>query len=131
MERMHYASDASGPEETPDIAEDVRRRTAAAEGKLLGLGQMQEATPHRQEIGRDRLTAEAEYAEKAHTHLWIVIVTHKASDQVLDQHDGVSADLPILDVDTLLGPPYVGCFVCETPYEPRLRHRKCAGEPDG
>lgn len=99
------------------------------EAKLIGSGITQEVTPHRQTVARTQLEADEEYAKKAGVHLWIVILTHRATDRLLDTQDGSSTDLPILDVDTLTAPPYVGCYVCETPYEPRLRRRRCPGEP--
>lgn len=95
-----------------------------------GTGVQQEATPHRQLAGRarhDRLYAEA---LATHSHLWQVFVQHLASDTMLDARDGVAADGPgYLDVDTLLGPPMIVCYVCEQPYSPELRRARCPGEP--
>lgn len=99
------------------------------EPEFVSLGQHQEVTPHRQIHAEGQLDAALEYARKSHTHLWGVYVMHRATDQLLDAYDGKAPDLPMLDADTILMRPVLGCFVCEQAYEPRLRLRRCAGEP--
>lgn len=75
-----------------------------------------------------KLEAAEDYARKSRTHLWIVTVLHQASEKLLDKHDGNPTDgPPILDQDTMLLAPMVGCFVCEQAYSPRLRRRRCPG----
>lgn len=98
------------------------------QGRVIGTGMTQEATPHRQEHAQDELTALAVYHQKAATHLWLVVLTHRATDTMLDGFDD-PADMPILDVDSMLGRPVLACYLCEVAYEPRLRHRKCPGDP--
>lgn len=104
-------------------------RMQHGEGQLIPTGQMQEINPTRQINARAASDADYDYHLKAQTHYWIVIVSHKANTSVLDSHDGVSTGLPILDADTMLGPPATACYICEAGYEPRLRRRKCPGEP--
>lgn len=97
----------------------------------MGTGNLQDAA------GRtDRLDAEAAYAVKAGVHLWTAVVVHKLGDSALDTYEAVESDDPskgalILDVESLLNRPMVGCFVCGDLYEPRLRRRKCPGDPNG
>jgi len=104
-------------------------RMEYGEGRLIPTGILQEVNPTRQEHARETGNADYDYAVKSQTHYWIVVVSHRATDAVLDSHDGVTGDLPILDADTMTGPPSVGCMVCEEPYTSRLRRRKCPGEP--
>lgn len=110
----------------------MERMHHGGEGRLIPTGVLQEVNPTRQQHARETGDAAYEYAVKSHTHLWTVIVQHRATDAILDSHDGTTTDndsLPILDADTMTGPPSIGCFVCEQGYEPRLRRRKCPGEP--
>lgn len=97
---------------------------------LVGTGHQQEATPHRQDQASDRLASLYTTAVKSETHLWLVILTHVASPTMLDSADGEPVKAGLLDLDTMVGVPAVACYVCETGYEPRLRRRKCAGDPD-
>lgn len=99
------------------------------EPEFVALGQHQEVTGARQIRAENRLDELREYAVKAGTHLWGVYVMHQATDQLLDSYDGKRSELPMLDADTILMRPMVGCFVCEQSYESRLRLRRCPGEP--
>lgn len=94
----------------------------------VGLGAGQEVTGPRQVAAEERFESEYAYATRAETHLWVITVAHKATDGTLNVFDGKDGT-PLLDADTLLMRPTVGCFVCEQPYEPRLRRRRCPGEP--
>lgn len=94
-----------------------------------GTGHQQEATPHRQQLAEDTLEREYAYAVAAGVHLWVVTVAHKATEQLLDAYDGRTDAPPMLDVDTLLMRPALGCYVCEQPYDQRARRRRCPGEP--
>jgi hypothetical protein len=96
--------------------------------RIVGTGHQQEATPHRQLLAAAELERLAEYHQRARTHLWLVLLTHKATDAMLDGYDD-PADMPILDVDSMVGLPALVCYICETAYQPRLRHRRCPGEP--
>jgi len=132
MEQMRY----EGPEDPNASREEIlQARLAAAEkhladeGRLIPTGVMQEVTSQRQVYLRGTSTAEEEYAVKSQTHLWVVTIAHKATDSILDMRDGLTGDMPILDADTMWMEPAVGCFICEQVYEPRLRRRKCPGEP--
>lgn len=94
------------------------------------LGDQQEVNPTRLSGIEERFQAAYAYAIKSQTHLWGVTVMHQATDGTLDVFDGAEGQ-PLLDADTLLMTPAVGCYVCESPYEPRERRRRCTGEPKG
>lgn len=96
--------------------------------RIVGSGDFQEATPHRQALAQEELDRLYEYHVAAQTHLWLVVLTHRATDAILDGYED-PADVPILDVDSLIGQPVVACYVCEVAYEPRLRRRRCPGDP--
>lgn len=99
------------------------------EGRWVGMGDQQEATPHRLEQATTRLEREQATAVKSQAHLWLVLLTHKASDAMLDAFaDPDPANVPILDLDTLMGQPAVVCYVCEQPFTQRDRLRRCPGE---
>lgn len=89
----------------------------------FGLGNQQRLDPG---MVNDRLDSEIEYAVKSKTHLWHSISVHKMSVTALEQ---MATEPLILDSENLLTLPMLGCYVCETPYERRLLHRKCPGEP--
>lgn len=98
------------------------------EREWTALGDRQEVNAQRL-AGIERRFEEAyAYATKSETHMWGVTLMHRASDQTLDAFDGGPGQ-PLLDADTLLMRPAVGCYVCEQAYEPRMRRRKCPGEP--
>jgi len=97
------------------------------EREWTGLGDHQEVSGHRQLQAEDRFEAERSYALKSQTHLWVVTLMHKATDGTLDVYDGKDGT-PLLDADTLLMRPAVGCYLCEELYTPRLRLRRCPGE---
>lgn len=94
------------------------------------LGDRQEVNPQRLAGIESRFEETYAYAIKSQTHLWGVTLMHHATEASLDAFDGGPGQ-PLLDADTLLMAPAVGCYVCERAYEPRLRRRKCTGEPKG
>lgn len=98
------------------------------EPEWLSTGHQQEIPSERLKVVEDRMDEAYAYAVKSETHLWVVTLAHQATEQSLDAFDG-QGGAPILDADTLLTRPAVGCFVCEQTYEPLLRRRKCPGEP--
>lgn len=77
----------------------------------------------------DRLEAALEYATKSGTHLWIATAVHILGDTALDQLDATDETALLLDAESLAMAPLFGCYVCEQSYEPRLRLRRCKGEP--
>jgi hypothetical protein len=97
--------------------------------QFIGTGMTQEATPGRQEHAREMLDNAVAYATKSHTHLWIVLLTYRATDGFLDHQDGTDPNPALLDVDLLLGVPGIGCYICETTYRPAERRRRCTGTP--
>lgn len=107
----------------------MRAWLRVASGGWVGLGHMQEVTGDRQQFAAEDFDRRLAYAQKSETHLWIVTLVHYASDVLLDLYDNPGTGMPMLDVDTLSQPPLVGCYVCEQSYDPRLRRRKCPGDP--
>lgn len=99
-------------------------------GEFKPVGEMSEATPARQLFAEDEFSKRMSYAEKSETHIWIVMVTHFATDQMLDGFSGVKNESPILDHETIAMRPVIVCYICEESFEPRLRHRKCNGHPE-
>lgn len=77
----------------------------------------------------DRLDAAIAFAVASRTHLWIATMVHRAPAGILDALDGKTTEPGHLDVESLLAMPMYGCYVCEQPYVPRLRLRKCPGDP--
>lgn len=65
------------------------------------------------------------YNPKTQEHLWIWTVAYRARPELL----GDPTHTPILDQETMLTTPGLGCWYCEQPYEPRMVHRRCPGEP--
>lgn len=100
----------------------------SADREWVGLGDQHEVTPTRLLAAEATFEEAYAYAVKSETHLWVVTMMHRATDGTLDVFDGREG-APLLDADTLLMRPSVGCYVCEQVYEPRLRRRRCAGEP--
>lgn len=98
---------------------------------FVPTGDLQRVDPDRILNAEQAGNRDVEYALKSRTHLWIVTVAHKATDQLLDAFDGKDGAQPILDAETLWMRPAASCFVCEQPYARRLRHRRCPGDPSG
>jgi hypothetical protein len=73
-----------------------------------------------------RMDAAYSYATKSKQHLWIATTTYQVSDHALQN---IGREPLNLDLETMLMQPALGCYVCEQPYSPRLRLRKCPGEP--
>lgn len=102
-----------------------------SEGKRewTGLGNHQEVTPARQTHALTQFNQDEEFAKKAHVHLWVVMLTHRASDTMLDSFvSNDPGDLPLLDADTLAMPPATICWICTQPFDSRMRLRRCPGE---
>lgn len=93
------------------------------EANWHSLGDKQRIDPGMQ---KNRLDREYNYAKRSHTHLWQAIITHKLSVQALENMETESL---ILDAESMMGLPLIGCFVCEQPYSRELLRRKCPGEP--
>ena len=55
-------------------------------------------------------------------HVWITLASFRCADP------GAPGDL-LLDRENLFTYPQIGCYVCEEPFTPRLKHRRCPGEP--
>jgi len=103
-------------------------RMQYGEGRFIPLGDQQEVTPPRQLHAEGIFEQRESYARKSRTHMWVVIVTHFATDQMLDAFAGKTGELPILDADTLAMRPGVMCYICAEPYTDRLKMRRCKGD---
>lgn len=71
-------------------------------------------------LSRRNAQPEPQYDPRSGAHFWIALVTFRVADP--DAQDNV------LDTENLLW-AHLGCYFCEQPYTPRLRHRRCPGEP--
>ena len=85
-----------------------------------------------EEVEADWLTmAQQKFAEEirvamlAGDHVWISVVTHRVSSQVL-----LAEEPTHLNSETVRM-VQSGCYVCEKPFDPRLAGRRCQGEPKG
>lgn len=96
--------------------------------QVTGSGVTQQVTSGRAQSAEERFDAEMGYAEKAKTHLWIFIVTHRLTDQRAKEIAAGDASATLLDVETI-GVTGVGCYRCEQPLEARLVGKRCPGEP--
>lgn len=75
----------------------------------------------------DRFEREMAFARKSHTHLWGAVVPYKISEAALSE---MTKGEPVhLDRENMLSYPLVGCLVCEEPFTPALRRRRCPGDP--
>lgn len=83
--------------------------------------------PERLEQAESKMTDAIRYHVKAKTHLWTVFLIHQATDVLLDRISGEESEIPMLDVDTLLSRPMLGCYICEVEFSSRERHRRCPG----
>lgn len=111
---------------------EQRMEPGQPHGRLTDTGMAMEVTPARQASAGTALEAAEDYARKSQTHLWLLLITYKVPDAFLDAQDGLKPkDDPtaILDPDAILGVPALVCYLCEQPYDRRLRHRRCPGEP--
>lgn len=97
--------------------------------EMEGPGAQQEVSPDQLMAIREKGESEYSYHTKAETHFWVVYTQHRASEKLLDNLDGKTTDKPILDAETMIADPFVGCMICEQSYSRLLRHRKCPGEP--
>lgn len=106
-----------------------RMKMEHPEREWQGLGDEQLIDGNRQLRALSRFDLDHQYAIKSETHLWVVMVTHRATDQMLEAFLDPEAGEPMLDAETLAQPPALLCWVCSQPFSQRLRMRKCPGEP--
>jgi hypothetical protein len=76
--------------------------------------------PETQISGAKRMERELEEAKRNHEHFWVAIVSFKVTPPLLDG--------AVLDHENMLGPPAIGCYICEAVFT-KLMARKCPGEP--
>lgn len=101
---------------------------SADDGRL----QVSEVDGVRQLVGSDRarlagerFDADVAYAEKAEEHVWIVAVAHRITgEHARAVHAGKEPALLDAESAVITG---IGCYRCETPFEPRMVGRRCRG----
>jgi len=71
----------------------------------------------------NRFNEQLRVARLAGEHVWVATVAHRVDDPTA----AVAGQLH-LDAESIVYAG-VGCFICETPYEPRMLTRRCKGEP--
>ena len=61
-------------------------------------------------------------------HLWMITTAFNAPDNALQRlAAGEDPGRILLDHETLMFPPAIGCYKCEAPFTPGLYARKCSG----
>jgi hypothetical protein len=85
-------------------------------------GTMQEVTPDVQRTALARFLVSYAAATKLRQHLWVATMAYLV-DPTQDQTR--------LDTASMIGPPGVGCYICEMTYRPELLNGHCKGEPRG
>lgn len=66
-------------------------------------------------------------------HLWIITTAHRLPHEVArNMAEGREPGDVMMDRESILLPPQVGCYKCEAPFTRRLYHRRCTGtmQPD-
>ena len=89
---------------------------------IRGLGQTQYVAGERVQAGGERLDERLRVAKLSGDHVWTVVVQHLINDP-----EHIGPDM-VLDAESVTSVA-AGCYVCEQVYSPRLRHRRCTGEP--
>lgn len=74
----------------------------------------------------EKYEREYDYAVKSQTHLWVATTVYMLSDEAVST---MGEGPVLLDIENLLMVPLIGCFVCEEPFDSKLIHRRCKGEP--
>lgn len=67
------------------------------------------------------MTARIADAKARKRHLWVAAVAYFVHPPIEEN--------TILDADNIVGPPGVGCYICERDYEPGHENARCPGEP--
>jgi hypothetical protein len=86
------------------------------------IGPQQEVPEHRLDQAYSRFVALCDAARWARTHLWIASLGYLVAVPLTNSS--------ILDVDNLVIPPQIGCFICEQPYERGAETTACPGDPE-
>lgn len=72
-----------------------------------------------------RLERALKHAQVNGDHVWCAFLIHTISPGALER---LETDPPLFDAESLAG-VQLGCYACEQQYQPRLRLRRCPGEP--
>jgi hypothetical protein len=86
------------------------------------IGPSQDVPGRRQDQAVARFDALHDLATSLGGHMWIATVGYDVTVPLVRG--------AILDADSLIIPPQVGCFICEQPYERGLEITACPGEPE-
>jgi hypothetical protein len=98
--------------------------------RLIPLGDRMELNPDRQLNAEAQFEQDITYAIKSKSHLWTVVIVHRATPSILASFDNPDpTDMPLLDADTIVSRPITCCYVCGCPYaDTRARMRTCKGD---
>lgn len=77
--------------------------------------------PSKQALSGTRLDDTVKRALRLREHLWVASALWAVADPA-------SVDPVLLDKESLLAGPLIGCFICENPYTERLARRRCSGQ---
>jgi len=92
-------------------------------------GTVQLLTADRAERAAAAFGKEVEYAEKAETHVWIVTVAHRITDDRARAAVTGTGDGPILLDAESVSVSGIGCYRCEQELTQRLIGKRCKGDP--
>ena len=91
------------------------------ESIIMSSGIHQPVSAARQDHAMDRLEMLVKVAEATASHVWIAVVGYR----VIPPLTGMT----LLDVDSMVVPPQVGCYRCEQEYTPQVADQPCPGDP--
>lgn len=90
---------------------------------ITPTGQVHQVTADRHERARAKFDEALRVATLGGDHLWTALATFLVDPVAAAQGGG-----GFLDTENL-GGVYLGCYVCEQPFDQRLLTRRCPGEP--
>lgn len=92
---------------------------------ITGTGVDQEVGGEQLLKMRNRMAREEAAAKAEGRHLWVATIAHVVSDYAIRHLD----EPLILDTESMLSDPALGCFRCEQTFHPRLLDTPCPGDP--
>ena len=87
------------------------------------MGPAFEITGQRQAYSARRFAKRHTDALDTGSHLWVATVGYFLPEK--------PSSALLFDQDNIIGPPILGCFICEQRYSVDLINRRCPGSPDG
>lgn len=89
--------------------------------KLTRADTVEHFTPEQIQRIAGRINQAEAVARRDRIHLWVATVAYRVTDPTSRSIN--------LDHENLCVTPFVGCWVCEEPYQPGMERTACAGEP--